>query len=147
MNSVMVDKGIIMLANIFNLLVVGVFLSRSGGLRGIEWILGIIIALIALPVTMGIIVNVTAKRDWWTYVLPTHLVLYCLLEFILDYVIKVDFRNTGFLWFYLILFYIASLGMIGYSFGVSRLAGFITLGTYLLGLLASWYSYSKIGHG
>ncbi|HTP12351.1 MAG TPA: hypothetical protein VMM37_01935, partial [Bacteroidota bacterium] len=71
----------------------------------------------------------------------------CLLEFLLDYVLKSAFRKSRFLPVYLGIFYLASLAMVGYSFGVSRQLGFVTLTTYLAGVLAAWYSYSKVGHG
>jgi hypothetical protein len=37
--------------------------------------------------------------------------------------------------------------MIGYSFLIGNAYGFVTLGTYFLGLFATWYSYAKVGHG
>jgi len=142
-----IDYGMVLLANVFNLLVVGVFLARAHRLRRLEWMLGLGVVLLALPASVAIIANMLEGREWWTIVLPLFFLSYCILEFVLDYVLKSDFRKTDFLYTYLALFYLAALALIGYSFGVQKLHGFITLGTYFLGLGAAWYSYRKVGHG
>jgi hypothetical protein len=142
-----VDNGMVVLANAFNLLVVAVFLARARKLQRLEWMLGLAIVLLALPTAAAVIANMLAGREWWTCLLPIFLLSYCVLEFLLDYVFKSDFRKTDFLYAYLAVFYLAALAMIGYSFGVQKLFGFITLGTYFLGLVAAWYSYKKVGHG
>jgi CDP-diglyceride synthetase len=147
MTPSVVDNGMVILANAFNLLVVGVFLARANKLRQLEWVLGLVIVLLALPTATAVIANVLAGREWWTYLLLILFLSYCILELLLDYVFKSDFRKTNFLYAYLTVFYLAALAMIGYSFGVQKLYGFITLGTYFLSLIAAWYSYTKVGHG
>jgi hypothetical protein len=137
----------VVLANIFNLLVIAVFLTRAAGLRRAEWSLGLLVAALGLPAVTASIANIVNNRELWTILLPAILFSYCALEFILDYVLKSNFRHTKFLAVYLAVFYLASFAMIGYSFGVSREYGFVTLVTYLISLLATWYSYSKVGHG
>jgi hypothetical protein len=72
---------------------------------------------------------------------------FLILELILDYVLRLDFRHTRLLWPYLLVYYVALNAMIGYTFLVSEAFGFVTLATYLLGLLATWYSYSRVRHG
>jgi hypothetical protein len=61
--------------------------------------------------------------------------------------LKLDFRSTALLWPYLLVFYVALMGMIGYSFLIKKSFGYVTLCTYFLALLATWYSYAKVGHG
>ena len=39
------------------------------------------------------------------------------------------------------------MAMVGYSFLIKKSFGYVTLCTYFLGLLATWYSYAKVGHG
>ncbi len=147
MNRSLIDSGMVVLANVFNLLVAAVFFSRAKGLRQVEWYLGIAVLLLALPVALCVIVNSSAKREWWTYILPIFLLTFCLLEFLLDYIIKSDFRSTDFVWIYLAIFYLASLAMIGYSFVVSQACGFLTLVTYFIALIAAWYSHAGVGNG
>jgi hypothetical protein len=147
MDARIVDGGMAVSANVFNLLAVAVFLCRASGLRRAEWTLGIAIVALALPLVLGVSANLIAKREWWTVVLPTILIIYCVVELLFDYLLTLDFRQTALLWPYLALFYLGAMAMIGYSFLVSRAYGFTTLITYFLGLLAAWYSYSRVGHG
>jgi hypothetical protein len=143
----LIDLGLVATANVFNILVIGTFIARTLGCRKTEWVIGLIVVLLALPCAAGIVANLAGGRAWWTIVLPFLLLSYCILEAVLDYVWKVEFRNTRFLWVYLVVFYCGAIAMIGYGFGVGKPFGYATLGTYLCGLAAAWYSYSRVGHG
>jgi hypothetical protein len=126
---------------------VGIFLSRAQGWTNVEFILGIIFMAMAIPVSTGVILNIIEKRACWTIILPLFLVAFCVVELLFDYILKLDFRHTGLLVPYLILYFLSLNGMIGYSFLIGKPYGFVTLISYFLSLLATWYSYSKIGHG
>ena len=80
-------------------------------------------------------------------VLPGWMVIFLLLEALLDYVFKVPFRQSRWLWAYLLSFYLAQWAMIGYAFLAQPVFGFVTLVTYFLSLGATAYSYAKVGHG
>jgi hypothetical protein len=142
-----IDLGVFTIANLVNLLLVGIFLSRPSGLVKVEYILGLVMVSLILPVGLAILLNAMARREWWTIVLPLLLILYLVIELLFDYILKLEFRNTALLWPYLLVFYVALMAMVGYSFLVKKSYGFVTLGTYFLGLLATWYSYAKVGHG
>ena len=142
-----VDYALFAIANLVNILMVGIFLSRPRRLRRLEYTLGIVLLTLAIPLTISIALNLVGKREWWTVVLPSLLVVFLILELILDYILKLEFRNTRLLWPYLLLYYLSSWGMIGYTFLVGKPYGFITLVTYFLHLGATWYSYSRVGHG
>ena len=86
-------------------------------------------------------------RDIWLVVLPLPLVIFMLVEWLLEYRLHVEFRKTRWLGPYLLLYYLGLFGMIGYSFMAGRAYGFITLASYFLSLFASLYSYRKVGHG
>jgi hypothetical protein len=75
------------------------------------------------------------------------MVVFLIIEVVLDYILQYDFRNTSLLGPYLLLYYVSVLGMIGYSFAVQKKYGFITLATYFLSQIAAFYSYFKVGHG
>lgn len=147
LNARAVDNALFAIANLVNLLLIGIFLSRPFGLGGLERLLGWLFVGLALPVALCIIWNAMAKRGGWYVVLPSLLLVFMIVELVLDHILHFDFRNTGWLWPYLVLYYLSLMGMIGYSFLVSRTYGFITLVTYFLNLLATWYSYSRVGHG
>ena len=89
------DIVIFIVANIVNLLVVGVFLSRTKGLQDLEYYIGLILIIMALPLITAVIFNIIDKRDWWSIVLPLPLILYCFIELLFDYILNLNFRNTA----------------------------------------------------
>ena len=142
-----VDAAMFVIANLVNILMIGIFLSRPKGLKRLEYVLGLFLIALALPVGYVAVHNIAGKREWWTFVLPALLVLFLIVELVLDYVLKLEFRKTALLGPYLLLYYLSLMGMIGYSFLVSETFGFITLATYFVNLMATWYSYTRVGHG
>jgi hypothetical protein len=142
-----IDIGIFVIANVINLLLIGIFLSRPKGKLKAERVFGLISVSLILPAGLAIVLNALGKREWWTIVLPAILILFLAVELLFDYILKLNFRKTRWLWPYLLLYYLAMMAMIGYSFMIEKIYGFVTLGTYFLGLFATWYSYSKVGHG
>jgi hypothetical protein len=142
-----IDTAIFIIANLVNLLLVGIFLSRPNGLKRVEYILGLIVVAMLLPVGIAVMLNILGKREWWTIVLPLILLSFLVIELLFDYILKLDFRKTKLLGAYLLVYYLALMAMIGYSFLIGKLYGFITLSTYFLNLFATWYSYSKVSHG
>jgi hypothetical protein len=142
-----IDLGVFIIANLVNILLVGIFLARPMGLKKVEYILGLVMVSMILPVGFAFLLNALRRREWWTIVLPLLLILFLVIEMLFDYVLKLDFRSTALLWPYLVVFYVALMGMIGYSFLIKKSFGYVTLCTYFLSLLATWYSYAKVGHG
>jgi hypothetical protein len=142
-----IDWTLFAVANLVNILMTGIFLSRPKGLKRVEKGLGIIVVALGIPAAISVLLNVLGKREWWSIVLPLLLVVFLTVELILDYILKLDFRHTSILWPYLLLYYISLWGMIGYAFLIGRNYGFVTLITYFLQLFATGYSYSKVGHG
>ncbi len=138
-----VDLGLFVIANLANLLTAGIFLSRTLGQKGTESVLGLIFVSLALPAAAGVIVNTLAGREWWTILLPLPLIVFCIVELLLDYVLRLEFRTTGLRWPYLVLYYVALVSMIGYSFGTGKAFGFVTLTTYMLNLGTTGYAFSK----
>ncbi len=138
-----VDLALFVIANLVNLTVVTIFLSRSREWDRIEYILGLVVVAMILPVGTALILNILGKREWWTIVYPMLLVLFCIVELILDYILKLEFRKTALLWPYIALFYLATIGMVGYAFAIGKKYGFVTLFTYFLNLAATWYAHSR----
>jgi hypothetical protein len=146
-NQRTVDLVVFICANLFNLFIFFIMLSRPFGLERLERVVGILNLLLVIPLTIAVILNFTAGRDWWTYVLPLVMIVFLIVELLLDYVLQIPFRETRLLWPYLALFYMSAWMMIGYTFLVSKPYGFITLVTYFISLAATAYSYSQVGHG
>lgn len=142
-----VDLVVFGVANLINVLMVGIFLSRPPGWRRLERALGWVFVSLALPLAAVIVLNALGRRPWWALVLPAIALLFVAVEFVLDYWLELDFRHTRLLGPYLLLYYLSLMGMIGYAFLAGEVYGFITLVTYFVQLAATLYSYRKVGHG
>ena len=134
-------------ANLMNLIMVGIFISRSRGNSDHAIIIGWVWVVFILALTGVVVSNIRNGREGWTYVLPCILIAFLSLEIVLDYILKIEFRTTRLLGPYLLLYYAAIFGMIGYTFRIGKKYGFITLITYFLGQIAAFHSYTQVGHG
>ena len=140
------DFVMVAIANLFNITMVVVFLLRTTQIRHME-IVSLIWVVFIATLAVVLVQNIKAKRGWWFFVFPLLLGIFLVVEVVLDYITKYEFRNTRLLGPYLLLYYISILGMIGYSFLVEKKYGFITLTTYFLSQFAALYSYLMVGHG
>lgn len=142
----LIDLIAVAVANLFNLILIPVFILRSLQVERLQ-IVGYIWTAFILVLLAVVVLNGRAKREWWAIVLPALLALFLIFEVVLDYILKYDFRGTWLIGPYLLLFYTSIMGMIGYSFLTEKKLGFITLATYFLSQIFVFYSYFKVGHG
>ena len=138
-----IDLVVVAAANLFNLVMAAIFLTRPKGWKRFERVAGLVLVGMAVPLGAAVILNALGKRGWWVVVLPLPLILHCIVELLLDYILKLDFRKTRLLGPYLALFYLGQMGLIGYAFIVEPVYGFATLATYFLCLGATRYAHAK----
>ncbi|HLO13564.1 MAG TPA: hypothetical protein VK206_01955 [Anaerolineales bacterium] len=141
------DLTVVVIANLLNLILSLIFLNRVFGRAAWEHWLGYGTLIMALPLSIIAIANLRSMRNWAFWVLPLVMVAYLLIESLLDYWLKLNFRQTSWLGPYLLVYYLALFAMIGYAFLTGRPYGFITLITYFINLAATFYSYTHVGHG
>ncbi len=141
-----VDLAVFTSANLMNLIMVIIFLSRVAGTPRSS-IIGAIWFAFIFVLSIVVVLNVRGRRQWWTIALPSLMIAFLILEIMLDYILQIDFRNTRLLGPYLLLYYAAILGLIGYTFQIGKIYGFITLLTYFMNQIATFYSYFQVGHG
>ena len=141
-----IDLVAVAVANLMNIIMVGVFVLRSlmiGRLRAVGAVWGAFILVLAVV----ILLDVRANREWWAIVLPLLLMVFLIVEVVLDYIVEYEFRSTTLLGPYLCLYYVSILGMIGHAFLTERKYGFVTLSTYFLSQIAALTSYVRADHG
>jgi hypothetical protein len=140
-----IDLAVVVAANLYNLLMTAIFLTRPRGWKRFERIAGLVMVALALPLGSAVFLNLLANRAWWFIALPIPLILHCVAELLLDYILKIDFRrtHTRLLGPYLGLFYLGQWGLIGYAFVANPVYGFVTLATYFLCLGATRYAHAK----
>jgi hypothetical protein len=142
-----IDLFVFIIANLTNLLLAVMFLFRARGRPKVGNVFGWVAVVLGIPLLAAAVINILGVRPWWAFVLPGLLVLYDAVEFVLDYILKFDFRHSRWLVPYLGLYYLALIGMIGYTFAVGKPYGFVTLVTYFINLAATAWSYACIQHG
>ncbi|HVN54532.1 MAG TPA: hypothetical protein VMT46_09400 [Anaerolineaceae bacterium] len=140
-----IDVVIIVVANLYNLGMAVIFLSRLLGLKRLERGLGLALVALVIPLAAGVYLNFFQGRGLWAVLLPACLADFLLVELLLDYILRLGFRRTPLLIPYLLLYYLGLIAMIGYSFAVDKELGFFTLGTYFINLWATWYSHRQGG--
>lgn len=143
----LVDLSVVIIANLTNLLLAFMFLLRGRGRHQAGNRFGWAAVGLGIPLAVAAAFNAAGGRPGWTIALPALMVAYDAVEFLLDFILKFDFRHTRWLGPYLGLFYLALMGMIGYAFAVGKVFGFITLATYFVCLAATAYSYTRVKHG
>lgn len=141
-----IDLLAVAVTNLFNVIMVVVFLLRTRGathppLVGLIWVAFILVLAVVVAL------NINMQREWWAITLPLLLIVFLVAEVALDYIARYDFRSTRLLGPYLFLYYVSIMGMIGYSFLAEKRYGFVTLATYFLSQIAALYSYLNVGHG
>lgn len=141
-----VDRIVFIIANLMNLIMVAIFVSRVRGYPRLN-VVGVVWIIFIVLLTIATVLNIRGKREWWAILLPFLLVAFLILEVVLDYILKLEFRNTRLLGPYLLMYYASILGMIGYAFRISKAHGFVTLITYFINQIATFYSYFNVGHG
>jgi hypothetical protein len=137
------DLVVVVAANLFNLLMSAIFFTRPKGWKRFEQVVGLVMVALALPLGAAVILNAREQREWWFVVLPIPLILHCIVELLLDYMLKLDFRRSRLLGPYLALFYLGQMSLIGYAFVVKPAYVFVTLATYFLCLGAARYAHAK----
>jgi hypothetical protein len=145
--SRMLDLVVVIIANLLNLILSLIFLNRVFGRAEGEHGLGYSTLIMAFPLAIIAIANLATRRGWAFWILPLMMVLFLAAEFVLDYWLKFNFRQTAWLGPYLLVYYLALFAMIGYAFLAGKQYGFITLITYFINLAATFFSYARIGHG
>lgn len=128
--------------NIFNLSVFALFLSRVKK-PGVSNKIGIFSLSLGIPTLTIAIINLILQREWWYWFFPLILVGFILFSLIVDYIKKIEFRNTrkkSILIPFLILFYVSIILMWGLTWGLGVIYGGITAITYFLQLFGAYYA-------
>jgi len=126
----------------FNILVSLVYISAKLDLTALLQISGFIFVSLIVPFTItlrGYMKNEVEKK---IIISNMVILLYLVLELLLDYILKIPFREILAIHVpYIIVFYAAEFSMMSVSFNINRKAGFVVATTFciLIGCLAYLY--------
>jgi hypothetical protein len=129
-------------AVMFNIFVSIVYIATKFDLMALLQISGFIIITLIVPFTITLRGYLIEKAEKKVIISNSVILLYLLLELLLDYVLKIPFREILALHIsYIIVFYAAEFSMMNVSFNIDRKAGFMVAVTFciLIGCLAYLY--------
>jgi hypothetical protein len=131
------DLTFVLCAVIFNLLISGIYIASKHEAVRLRSLLGKVTIGLGVPLIVVLIAFVIEGRPTRTLVYCSLILLYLLVELLLDIILKIEFREKPILHIpYIILFYIASFGFIGISFSIDKNWGY-AVSVSFWGVLAS----------
>ena len=120
------DLIFVITAVLFNSCIVGVFIAQKKGRTRLVRTFGAGMLSLVVPLAVVFVNYWVEERPLWIMVYLGFIFLYILVEWLLDYVFKIEFRQKLITHVpYIILEYIALFGFIGISFAIDRTWGFI----------------------
>jgi hypothetical protein len=121
------------LANLINVLVIAVFVARLCNKPKIEYWFGIILILGIIPLTYLFITAIDIKRPLLYFIQIGLMVTYLVVELVLDYILKIDFRqNQRIVIPYIMLFFSGTGGMIGVASYAGKVWIIVTVISFFL---------------
>ncbi|UCH60399.1 MAG: hypothetical protein JSV61_02700 [Anaerolineales bacterium] len=136
------DLVFVITATLFNLLIAAIFIAQKRQRPDLVRVFGILWLALGIPLLLVFIHYLGLGKELWLMIYFGLVLFYMLVELLLDYIFKFDFRSKPSTHIpYIVLEYIALFGLIGISFAVNRTWGFIVSISFwiLLGSLIYLY--------
>ena len=130
-------------ATLFNLLIAGIFIMQKHQKEHLTRVLGKLWLSLAFPLLVAFIGSLTAGKPPWVLVCFGLVFLYMLVEWLLDTILKIEFRTR---WIthapYLVLEYAALFSLIAIAIHIHPTLGWIVSATFwiLMGCLIYLYA-------
>ena len=120
------DLVFVLTAIAFNLLIAGIFVAQKKGRPELVKTFGIAWLLLAIPLAIVFVQYLVKGRDLWIMICFGSVFLYMFLELLLDYILRIEFRQKPITHVpYIIMEYIALFSLIGISTAIDRTWGYI----------------------
>lgn len=129
----------------FNLLIAGIFIAQRHGKT--RWVrtFGLIVIGLAIPFVLILFRSIQREKGFLVYLSLSMVLLYQVVELLLDYVLKLDFRSK---WIthvpYILLEYAAFFGLIYVASTLSQTALWIVSLTFWIVMACLIYLYAGI---
>ena len=118
---------------IFNISVSVLYIATKLSNIVLMQVCGAIVLSLIIPFTITLLGYVKEKAKRRTIISHLFILFYLFLELLLDYIIKIPFREILAIHVpYIIVFYAAMFSMIGVSFEKNRKMGFVVIVTFLI---------------
>jgi hypothetical protein len=123
---------------VFNILVSALYIVTKLGDIALTQVLGLTVVSLIVPFIVTLLGYVRAKEKKRTLIYNGIILFYLFLELVLDYVLRIPFREILAIHVpYIIVFYAAMFSMIGVSYEKNKKMGYVVIVTFwiLLGCL------------
>jgi hypothetical protein len=118
---------------IFNISVSVLYIAAKLGNEVLVQVSGAIVLSLIIPFTITLLRYMKAKAEKKTIISHVFILFYLFLELLLDYILKIPFREILAIHVpYIIVFYAAMFSMIGVSFDKNRKMGFVVTITFFI---------------
>jgi len=118
---------------IFNISVSVLYIAIKLGDMVLVQMCGAIVLSLIIPFTITMLGYMKEKAEKRTIISHAFILFYLFLELLLDYILKIPFREILAIHVpYIIVFYTAMFSMIGVSFDKNRKMGFVVTITFLI---------------
>ena len=118
---------------IFNISVSVLYIAVKLGNIVLVQVSGAIVLSLIIPFTITLLGYMKEKAEKRTILSHVFILFYLFLELLLDYILKIPFREILAIHVpYIIVFYAAMFSMIGVSFDRNRKMGFVVTTTFLI---------------
>ena len=127
-------------------LCIAIFIARLNAKPTLEYVIGFVLILTAIPFIYLLYSSVGQCRLVIFYVQIGSILLFLLIEGLLDYVFKFDFRHTRWMVIaYIIVFFAGTGGMIGLASLSGRLYSVISIILFFIMVFLAFYQRVKTG--
>jgi len=118
---------------IFNISVSVLYIATKLGNMVLVQVCGAVVLSLIIPFTITLLGYMKEKAKKRTIISHVFILFYLFLELLLDYILKIPFREILAIHVpYIIVFYAAMFSMIGVSFDKNRKMGFMVTITFLI---------------
>ena len=137
------DKVFIVSSILFNVLVSAVYVFSKLDQMALVRAIGVPIIMLTIPFTYTLKEFLKGNEEKRIIISNAVIIIYLLLELLLDYILLIPFREMLPIHIlYILVFYAAEFSIIGVSFKLNRRIGFIVLLTFFVLIGSLIFSYS-----
>ena len=135
------DLIFVLCAAIFNLSIIGVYISSKNRRLDLTRAFGSVTIALAIPLAVVFIHYWISGKESWVLLAMAAIFIYLFVELLLDFIFKIDFRSMLVPHIlYIILFYIALFSFIGIAFTIHEAWGYIVSVLFWILLASLIYS-------
>jgi hypothetical protein len=125
------DLTFVLCAVVFNLLIIGIYITSRHELVGLRNTLGKVVIALGIPLSIVFIAYAISGRPVRILLYMAFILIYLVVEIVLDFILKIEFRKKPVLHIpYIVLFYAASFGFVGISFSIDATWGYVVATTF-----------------